>query len=72
MKNELTNFFHYTAPNGEVKVEAFLYNETIWLTQKRIVTLFNVGIPAISKHFQNIFGSGELNKEATVSILEIV
>lgn len=44
--------------------------ETIWATQKTISQLFDVGVPAISKHLKNIFESGELDEEVVVSILE--
>ena len=71
IKDELTDFLLYTSPNGDVKVETFLHNETIWLSQKRMGELFGVGIPAISKHLKNIFDSGELNEQVVVSILEI-
>ena len=72
MKDELTDFLLYTAPDGQVKVESILHNETIWLPQKRIAELFGVGVPAISKHLDDIYADGELVREATVSILEIV
>ncbi len=72
IKDELTDFLLYTSPNGEVKVEVILNNETVWLTQKAIAQLFGVQVPAISKHLGNIYESGELDKEATVSILETV
>jgi hypothetical protein len=72
IKDELTEFLLYTSPNGEVKVEVLLNNETLWLTQKRIAELFGVGVPAISKHLDNIYNEGELNREATISILETV
>ena len=55
-----------------MKVEVLLSGETIWLTQKRIAQLFGVGVPAISKHLDNIYDSGELQREATISILETV
>ncbi len=42
------------------KVEVVVQDETIWATQKTISKLFDVGIPAISKHLKNIFDSGEL------------
>jgi len=70
-RDELTEFLLYTAPDGKVKVEVYLHNETIWLPQKRIAELFGVGIPAISKHLANIFESGELEENSVVSILEI-
>ncbi|NKQ38399.1 MAG: virulence RhuM family protein [Methanosarcinales archaeon] len=71
IKDELTEFLLYTSPNGKVKVDVLLQNETIWLSQKKIADLFDVGIPAISKHLKNIFESGELNEGVVVSILEI-
>ena len=71
-KDEITDFLLYTTPNGKVKVEVLLSNETLWLTQKRIAELFGVGVPAISKHLDNIYNDGELLREATISILETV
>ena len=71
-QDELTDFLLYTAPDGQVKVECILHNETIWLPQKRIAELFGVGVPTISKHLENIFTDGELEREATISILETV
>ena len=66
------NFILYTTPNGEVKLEVFIQGETLWLTQKAIATLLGVEVPAISKHLNNIYESGELVKESTISILETV
>jgi DUF1016 N-terminal domain/Virulence protein RhuM family len=62
----------YTTPQGHVRVEMLYSEETFWLTQKAIAQLFGVEVPAISKHLRNIYESGELEKEATVSILEVV
>jgi hypothetical protein len=67
-----SDFLLYTGNDGEVTVEVFLKDETVWLTQKAIAELFGVNIPAINKHLSNIFESGELQKEATISILETV
>lgn len=72
LQDQTTEFLLYTAPNGAVKVEVLLSNETIWLTQKRMAELFGVGVAAISKHLDNIYESGELQHEATVSSLETV
>lgn len=60
----------YTTPNGSVKVEIYLQNETIWLTQQKIADLFGVQRPAITKHLKNIFETGELKEELVSSILE--
>ena len=46
--------------------------ETIWCTQKAMAVLFDVGIPAISKHLTNVFETGELSEEATISKMETV
>ena len=67
-----TNFLLYTGNDGKVNIEVFLKDETVWLTQKAMAELFVVNIPAVSKHLSNIFESGELQKEATLSILETV
>jgi len=45
-------------------------DENFWLTQKGIAQLFNVKVPAVSKHLNNIFSSGELDRDSVVSILE--
>jgi hypothetical protein len=71
-RDEVTDFLLYTAPDGQVKVECILHDETIWLTQKRIAALFGVGVPAVSKHLDNVYAAGELVRKATVSILETV
>lgn len=68
--NSFTEFLLYTTPNGKVKVEIFLRNENIWLTQDKIALLFGVQRPAITKHLKNIFESGELAEQAVSSILE--
>ena len=72
LPDKQSNFLLYTGNDGKVNVEVFLKDETVWLTQKAMVELFGVKIPAISKHLSNIFENGELQKEATLSILETV
>ena len=59
-------------PNETVRLDVRLENETAWLTQRKIAELFSVQKAAISKHVKNIFASGELIKEATVSKMETV
>jgi len=59
-------------PNETVRLDVRLENETVWLTQLKIADLFGVQKAAISKHIKNIFESGELIKEATVSKMETV
>lgn len=64
------NFILYTTPKGEVKLNVLLQNESIWLTQKMMAELFDVGVPAINKHLSNIFESRELESDSVISILE--
>ena len=47
-----------------------LKEESVWLTQEQIATLFGTQRPAITKHLNNIFNSGELDRTSTCSILE--
>jgi len=69
MKNEIILY----RPNELAEhIEVRFDDETAWLTQMQIAELFGTEIPAISKHINNIFKTGELDKNSTVSILEIV
>jgi hypothetical protein len=72
MKNNQIQFLLYQLPEEQVSVQAVIKDETIWLTQKAMATLFDVQVPAISKHLSNIFESGELLENTTVSKMEIV
>lgn len=65
-------FLVYRSANQDVSVSAIIKDETVWLTQKGMAELFGVNIPAVSKHLQNIYEEGELNRDATVSKMEIV
>lgn len=60
----------YRTPSGDVSVEIFIHNESLWLTQERIAVLFGIQRPAITKHLQNIFNDGELQENQVSSILE--
>ncbi len=66
------DFLLYNLPDESVSVKAIVKDETIWLTQKAMAELFDVGIPAINKHLSNIYEEGELSKSSTISNLEIV
>ncbi|WP_455618630.1 virulence RhuM family protein [Eisenbergiella sp.] len=61
----------YNSEDGEVSVNAYIKDETIWVTQKTMAELFGVQVPAISKHLKNIFGDGELDEEVVISKMEI-
>jgi len=57
-------------PDEAVKLEVRLEDETVWLTQEQIADLFGTKRPAITKHLNNIYKSGELDVDSTCSILE--
>ena len=62
----------YQAPDGRVTVNVLFARDNFWLTQRTMSELFGVKIPAVSRHLKNIFASGELTPEATVSKMETV
>lgn len=61
----------YSTPEGEVKIDTVLENETLWLTQAAMAELFGVQRPAITKHLLHIFESAELDEKVVSSILEL-
>ena len=71
MSNEF-QFLIYQSAEEDVSVNAVIRDETIWLTQKSMAELFDVDVPAISKHLSNIYADGELLKDSTISKMEIV
>jgi len=72
MNNQTTNFLIYNLPDEEVSVDTIVRDETIWVTQKTMAELFDVNVPAISKHLNNIYDDLELDRDTTVSKMEIV
>ena len=59
-----SDFILYTSPDGEVRVDVFVNEETVWLTQKAVANLFGVDRTVITKHFKNIFDSTELEENS--------
>lgn len=60
----------YQTSEKEVEIQVRLEKETVWLTQSQIALLFGTKRPAITKHINNIFKSGELDEDSVSSILE--
>jgi hypothetical protein len=65
------NFIFYTTPEGKVSLDVLLQNETIWLTQEQMSTLFERERSVITKHIGNVFSEGELEEKSNVQILHI-
>lgn len=72
IRNSAAEFLTFVAEGKEQGIQVLYKDETVWATQKAMATLFDVGVPAINKHLNNIFEEGELKKEATISKMEIV
>lgn len=72
IRNSTAEFLIFQIEGKEQGVEVFYKDKTVWCTQKAMGTLFDVNIPAISKHLKNIYEQGELTEEPTVSKMEIV
>ena len=71
MRNSTAQFLIHHIEGKEDGVQVVYRDESIWYTHKAMAQLFDVGIPAISKHLNNIFSEVELQLEATVSKMEI-
>ena len=72
IRNSTAEFLIFMLEGKEEGVQVVYKDETIWCTQKAMAELFDVGVPAINKHLNNIFEEGELSREATISKMEIV
>ena len=70
--NQIVNTLLYIGDEGEVSINVVIdqERETMWATQKTMAELFNVNVPAISKHLKNIFEEGELKKNSVISKME--
>ncbi len=66
------NILLFNTYNKKTHIAVTFKEGTFWLTQKTMAELFQVKIPAISKHLKNIFDTSELEESATVSKMEIV
>lgn len=65
-------FLIYETEDSHIISDVLIMDETIWMTQKQMANLFDVGVSAVSKHLSNIFNEGELEENRTVSKMEIV
>jgi len=74
VKNNIkeSEFLLYETEDGNINVNIILKDENIWLTQKGMSQVFDVNVPAISKHLNNIYDEEELIKTSTISKMEIV
>ena len=72
IRNSTAEFLIFTSESGEESIEVRYEDETIWLSQKMMATLFDVDIRTINEHLKNIYGSGELIGDSTIRNFRIV
>jgi len=70
IRNSTADFLIFQIEGKEDGVLVYR-DESIWCTQKAMAQLFDVGVPAISKHLKNIFETGELVENSVISKIEI-
>jgi hypothetical protein len=61
----------YKAPDGQVRLDVRLEQDTVWLTQAQMAELFGRERSVITKHINNVFRGGELTKKSNVQNLHI-
>jgi hypothetical protein len=70
IRNSTAEFLIFMSEGKEDGIQVMYRDETIWCTQRAMATLFDVGVPAISKHLKNIFEEGELKEDSVISKME--
>lgn len=66
IRSSAAEYITFVASTGEGGVETVYADENVWLTQKMMATLYDVGVPAINEHLKNIFKSSELEEDAVI------
>jgi len=72
IRNSTAEFLIFTGQAGQDSVEVRYEDESIWLTQKLLATLFDVSVPTINEHLKNIFASGEVDADSAIRKFRIV
>ena len=72
IRNSTAEFLIFTGQAGEQSIEVSYEDETIWLSQKLMATLFDVDVRTINEHLKNIYEQGEVKPEATIRKFRIV
>ncbi len=72
IRNSTAEFLIFTSQSGGESIEARYQDETIWLTQKLMAALFEVGVNTINYHLKEIYKSKEIQEEPTIRKFRIV
>jgi len=66
-----SEFLFYTSPEGDIKIDVFYQDETVWLTQKKMAGLFGVEVNTVNYHLKEIFKNGELKENSVIRKIRI-
>ena len=74
IRSSAAEYLTYVASIGDQQdsIEMRYEDENIWLTQKMMATLYDVGLPTINEHIKKIYADSELEESATVRNFRIV
>ena len=72
IRNSTAEFLIFTGQSGENSIEVRVAEESVWLTQKLMGTLFEVSLQTINEHLINLFNQKEISREATIRNFRIV
>lgn len=56
----------YQTSDNQTQIDIKFENETVWLTQKQMATLFDKNVMTVNEYIKNIYGEGELDEKATI------
>ena len=72
IRSSAAEYLTYIAASGEEGIEIRYQDENIWLTQKMLSSIYEVGLPTINHHINQIFNDNELAKNSTIRNFRIV
>jgi len=72
IRNSTAEFLIFTSQSGEKSIEARYEDETVWLSQKLLATLFDVEVNTINYHLKEAYKSGEIEENRTIRKFRIV
>ena len=72
IRNSTAEFLIFTGQSGENSIEVRVAEESVWLTQKLMGTLFDVSLQTVNEHLINLFNQKEISRKATIRNFRIV
>lgn len=66
LRSSAAEYLTFITATGESDVNAVYFEENVWLTQKMMGLLYNVGVNTINYHLKKIFADGEVEEEAVI------